>query len=85
MELLEFDHVGSSDSIESSGSCEIFLRSIERCSLKYTKFVGDGDTGCFAKVRDKCSSIFGNTYVVVKEECVGHIQNRMGSGLREYK
>ena len=65
--------------------CEIFIRSIERFSLKYTTFVGDADTGWYGKVRDRCYEIFGESYKVIKEECVGHVQKRMGSGLREFK
>ena len=79
------NHSGSSDSMESDGACEIFIRSIERFSLKYNTFVGDGDTGCYGKVRDRCYGIFGESYKVIKEECVGHVQKRMGSGLREFK
>ena len=26
-----------------------------------------------------------NTYTVIKEKCVGHVQKRMGSALNEYK
>ena len=29
--------------------------------------------------------IYGNDYLVLKEDCVGHIQKRMGSYLRKYK
>ena len=79
------NHQGSSDSMESDGACEIFLRSIKSRSLRYTTFVGDGDTGCFGNVNKKCREIFGDEYTIRKEECVGHIQKRMGSGLREYK
>ena len=28
---------------------------------------------------------FGEKYIVVKEECVGHVQKRLGLGLRELK
>ena len=79
------NHNGSSDSMESDGACEIFTRSIERCSLMYSKFVGDGDTGCYGKVRGRCAEVFGDEYEVSKEECVGHVQKRIGSGLREFK
>lgn len=79
------NHKGTSDSMESDGACEIFVRSVEGRSLKYCRFVGDGDTGCFGKVRSRCAEVFGGDYEVVKEECVGHVQKRMGSGLREFK
>ena len=79
------NHHGSSDSMESEGACDMFLRSIDTRALKYSVFVGDGDTGCFGKVQTKLKHIYGDRYVIRKEECVGHIQKRMGSGLREYK
>ena len=37
------------------------------------------------KFQNHASEVFGDNYIIVKEECVGHIQKRMGSGLREYK
>ena len=48
-------------------------------------FVGDGDTSSFASVKEACYAKLEECYVIRKEECVGHIQKRMGSGLREYK
>ena len=79
------NHVGSSDAMETQGAKEIFLRSIEKYGLKYVEFVGDGDSGCFGAVREVCEKEYGGEYVVRKEECVGHVQKRMGTGLPEYK
>ena len=79
------NHVGSSDSMETEGAITIFLRSIKTRNLKYTTFVGDGDSGCYGAVSKKCHEKYGDNYTVVKEECVGHVQKRMGSGLREFK
>ena len=45
---------GSSGDMEASGACEMFLRSVESRSLKYTTLVGDGDT---------CLSAFGQSYL----------------------
>ena len=81
----QINHSGSSDSMEKAGATEIFLRSIDSRGLKYCTFVGDGDTGTYGIVRDKCKQVYGDEYPVTKEECVGHIQKRMGSALREYK
>ena len=67
------------------GSSDMFLRSIETRNLKYTRFVGDGDSLCFSKVRDGCAARYGEAYLVIKEECTGHVQRRMGVGLRELK
>ena len=78
------NHVGSSGIMEKAAATEILLRSIEIRNLMYTIFVGDEDTDCFANVRNTCLE-FNENYVVEKEECVGHIQKRLGTALREYK
>lgn len=79
------NHVGASGEMESKGAAQIFLRSIEKRGLKYSVMVGDGDTGCFGNVCQALKRQFGDNYVVVKEECVGHVQKRMGTSLRELK
>eukprot|EP00794_Sanderia_malayensis_P012318 gene12318-13588_t len=47
------NHKGTSDSMETAGATEMFLRSIETRSLRYATFVGDGDTDCFGNVADR--------------------------------
>ena len=79
------NHSGSSEAMEAEAAKDIFLRSVEKLGLRYTVFVGDGDSSCFSSVKQKCFEVFGENYIIVKEECVGHIQKRLGSGLREYK
>ena len=56
--------------MEAKGAAELFLRSNEKRNLMYTTFVGDGNYDCFG---------------TVKEECVGHIQKRLGTALRQLK
>ena len=77
---------GSSGAKECEAGVEKWLRSIEKNILQYTTFVGDGDSSCFWRVKEACFQKYPDgSYPVNKEECVGHIQKRMGSGLREYK
>ena len=64
---------------------EIFSRSIEKRQLKYTTFVGDGDSSSFGRVRDAMEAKYGDDCIVQKEECVGHVQKRLGSAIRQYK
>ena len=78
------NYEGSSSAMECKAGVEMFLRSRET-NLRYTVFVGDSDSACYAKVRDACFDKNGASYTVIKEECVGKIQKRMGSGLRGYK
>ena len=42
-------------------------------------YIGDGDTNSFAEVREKLKEKFGDDYSVTKEDCIGHIQKRMGA------
>ena len=79
------NHKGPSGSMEAAGAVEMFLRSIETRSLRYTTFVGDGDTDCFGNVAEECKKKYGDQYIVNKEECVGHMQKRLGTALRKYK
>ena len=81
----EVNHKGSSGDMENKGAILIFGRSIESRGLRYTEFVGDGDSSCFGKVSEAMKNQYGESYTVTKEECVGHIQKRMGTALTEYK
>ena len=72
----------------SSGEMEaikVFLRSIKTRHLKYTLMVSDGDTGCYGAVNEAVKIEYGDSYVVQKEECAGHVQKPMGANVRQYK
>lgn len=40
---------------------------------------------CFGYVKEELAKIYGDDYEIRKEECQGHVQKRMGTGLRELK
>ena len=79
--VCQINHQGLSEAMEAAGAVEIFSRSIEGRGLRYTLFVGDGDSSCFGNVKEAMK----HKYHVEKEECVGHIQKRMGCALRRIK
>ena len=83
--VCQINHFGSAGDMESKSAIAIFRRSMEKRGLKYTKFIGDGDSSCFGRVVGALKASFGDSYSVEKEECVGHIKERMGSALLEYK
>ena len=83
--LCQINHKGSSGDMETQGAIRIFSRSISERGLKYTQFVGDGDSSCFGRVAEMLKKDYGDNYQVVKEECVGHVQKRIGSALEAYK
>ena len=62
------------------GAKRIFERSIEKHNLRYTKCLGDGDSKSFTSVKSTYPGI-----EVQKLECVGHIQKRVGTRLRNLK
>lgn len=84
-EKCEINHHGSAEDMEAAAAVEIFSRSIETRKLKYTTFVGDGDSSCFGRVKAAMEKKYGAAYEVTKEECVGHVQKRLGTALRKYK
>ena len=56
----------------------MFGRSIEKHVLRYTQFYGDGSSKSFDKVKNMYDGV-----VVEKQECVGHIQKKVGNRLRK--
>ena len=74
---------GSSGSMEADGAVEMFSRSVQNHKLRYTRYIGDGDTNSFKKVHD--SNRYGTSCSIEKLECVAHVQKRMGTRLRKLK
>ena len=79
------NHLKSSESMEKEAAIKMFLRSVEKGGLKYTTYIGDGDSSSYGMVAQVLKEKYSDQYVVVKEDCIGHIQKRMGSNLRKYK
>ena len=79
------NHFKSAESMEKEAAVEMFKRSIPLYNLKYTTYVGDGDSSSYGEVCDAMFKKYGDEYIVVKEDCVGHIQKRMGTNLRTLK
>ena len=66
--------------MEVVSSANIFKRSIEKHNLRYVKYLGDGDSKSFPAIQNTYDDI-----EVEKLECVGHVQKRVGSRLRNLK
>ena len=71
---------GSSASMEAQGAVDIFGRSVEKHNLRYTTFIGDGDSKAYFLVKD----MYGEDHEVKKIDCVGHVHKRMGANLRNW-
>ena len=62
----------SSKSMESAGCEVLWGRSLEKNQLRYTTFVGDGDSSAYKTVQEK--QLYGSDVQITKKDCVGHIQ-----------
>ena len=62
-----------------------FVDWSKNITCEYTVYIGDGETSSFGAVKEALCNKFHNDYPVKKEDCIGHLQKRMGSDLRIYK
>ena len=69
------NYSGSAPGMEAAGACRMWQRSEEKNKLRYTTFLGDGDSKSFSAVSQEVS------YPVAKIDCVGHVQKRLGTRL----
>ena len=80
------NHEQSSGAMESVGAVDMFSRSIEKNKL-YTEYLRDGDSTFKDVVKSKPYEKY--SIEPTKNECVGHVQKRLGTHLRnkvkEYK
>lgn len=75
------NYEGSSGGMETAAAVTMFQRSLDLRGVRYTKFLGDGDSSAFKTV---CDAKPYNV-PIQKLECIGHIQKRMGCRLRKLK
>ena len=76
------NHVSSSGAMESEGAIKIFQRSVEVNKLRYKTYIGDGDSSAYQKVVESKPY---EGLIPQKAECIGHVQKRVGSRLRNLK
>ena len=72
------NHEGSSEKMEADGAKQLWERSLSENGVRYTTMVGDGDSATYHTIKDTYDGIR-----VVKVECVGHVQKRVGKNLRD--
>ncbi|XP_076622851.1 uncharacterized protein LOC143342632 [Colletes latitarsis] len=69
--------------MEVDGVIEMFRQSESLYQLKYVNYIGDGDSKTYKGLLD--SQPYGPDVGILKKECIGHIQKRMGNRLRNIK
>lgn len=76
------NHEGSAGKMEVDAIIEMFLRSNEKFGVKYGNYIGDGDSKTFKAILDINPY---DDFQVIKSECIGHVEKRMGTRLRNIK
>lgn len=77
------NYSGTSGGMEVEGVTKMFQRSEANYGVRYKHYLGDGDCKGYDTV---CAQqVYGPDFKIEKMECVGHVQKRMGSRLRNYK
>jgi hypothetical protein len=77
------NYLGTSGGMEVQGAVDIFTRSVPQYNVRFTHYLGDGDSRGFTAVSE--SQPYGPGVTIEKVECVGHVQKRMGTRLRKLK
>lgn len=76
-------HKGSTGSMEVEAIKIMFTRSEELHGVKYGNYIGDGDSKTFLAVIKL--DPYSDELTVIKSECIGHVQKRMGTRLRSVR
>ncbi|XP_044584531.1 uncharacterized protein LOC123265017 [Cotesia glomerata] len=76
------NHKGSWGKMEVDAMVEMFQQSETKHGVKYTNYIGDGDSKTYSGIIKADS--YKNT-TINKKECIGHVQKRMGTQLRTLK
>ncbi|GFV33688.1 uncharacterized protein TNCV_4568031 [Trichonephila clavipes] len=77
------NYSGSAGKMEVDGMLRIFNRSEKLHNLKYSNYIGVGDTKTFNALSE--NKPYGDDHLIQKIECVGHVQKRMDTRLRKLK
>lgn len=78
----QVNHSGSAGKMESDAIVEMFSRSESTCNVRYAYYIGDGDSKTYKSIQD--AKPYGD-FPVTKKECIGHVQKRIGTRLRNLK
>ena len=67
--------------MELEGAKALFTRSIVLHGVRYTGYYVDGDSKAYGEVK----AYYGDDHSIIKYECIGHYQKRVGTRLRKLK
>lgn len=76
------NYIGSSGGMEAEGATTMFPRSEAKYGVRCLEYLGDGDFNGHAAV--VAQAPYGPDVSIHKLECVGHVQKRMGTRIRDF-
>ena len=80
--VCDANYSGSAGSMEPQGTLEMFKTSLSH-GLRYKWLISDGDSKTYSLLLRK--QPYGKDQLIEKMDCVGHVQKRMGTALRNLK
>lgn len=80
--ICSVNYDGSPQAMETQLGIYLWERSVELHDLRYTGYLGDGDTHTCDAINQK--AIYGPDITVTKVDCINHVSKRMGTALRDY-
>ena len=75
------NYEGASGSMEVQVAVNIWSRSVRKNGMRYVKLLSDGDAKTWTRLSEVAP--YGKSILIEKEECIIHVQKRLGKGLRE--
>ena len=78
LDVCLLNHNSSAQSMEAEGVYSMYQASVDNRHTRYNPYIGDGDSKSFHRLQQE--DVYDGVELT-KEECVGHVQKRMGSRL----
>ena len=78
----EINHLKSSSAMDAAGAVDIFSRSIKKNGPIYNEYLEDGDSSSYSEVVSSEPYKEHGNIAPRKLECIGHVQKRLGTRLR---
>lgn len=82
-EKCQANHEGSAGKMEPDAMVEMFNRSEALHQVRYANYIGDGNSKTYKCIVN--AKPYGEDFLVTKKECIGHVQKRLGTRLRNLK
>lgn len=81
-DVCQANHTGCAGKMEVNGILDM-IKELFTKGIMIEFYIGDGDSKVYLAI--KTEQLYGNLLTTSKKECIGHVQKRMGTRLRNLK